>query len=202
MSKKRTQEEQVLDLINKKRIIRSQDLEKKRIPRTVLQRLLQKEKIIQLSRGLYAKPDTAFNENIDLMEVSKKIPRGVICLLSALRYHNIGTQLPYKVWIAIDRKAQLPRVERPLVKIVRFSLKSLNYGVETHRVQEVPIRVTNPAKTVVDCFKYRNKIGLDIAIEALKEGWRDSRFSMDELYHAASVCRVTKIMSPYMEALL
>jgi len=179
MSKKRTQEEQVLDLINKKRIIRSQDLEKKRIPRTVLQRLLQKEKIIQLSRGLYAKPDTAFNENI-----------------------NIGTQLPYKVWIAIDRKAQLPRVERPLVKIVRFSLKSLNYGVETHRVQEVPIRVTNPAKTVVDCFKYRNKIGLDIAIEALKEGWRDSRFSMDELYHAASVCRVTKIMSPYMEALL
>jgi predicted transcriptional regulator of viral defense system len=202
MSKKRTQEEQVLDLINKKRIIRPQDLKKKKIPRTILQRLLQKKKIIRLSRGLYAKPDIAFNENIDLMEISKKIPRGVICLLSALRYHNIGTQLPYKVWIAIDRKAQLPRVERPLVKIVRFSLKSLNYGVETHRVQEVPIRVTNPAKTVVDCFKYRNKIGLDIAIEALKEGWRDSRFSMDELYHAAGVCRVTKIMRPYMEALL
>ncbi len=202
MSKKKTQEEQVLDLINKKRIIRSQDLEKKRIPRTILQRLLQKRKIIRLSRGLYAKPYAVFNENIDLMEVSKKIPKGVICLLSALRFHNIGTQLPYQVWIAIDRKAQLPRIERPLVKIVRFSLKSLNYGVEIHRIQEVPIQVTNPAKTVVDCFKYRNKIGLDIAIEALKEGWRDSRFSMDELYHAASVCRVTKIMRPYMEALL
>lgn len=202
MSKKRTQEEQVLDLIDKKRIIRPQDLEKKKIPRTVLQRLLQKKKIIRLSRGLYAKPNAAFNENIDLMEVSKKIPRGVICLLSALRFHNIGTQLPYQVWIAIDRKAQLPRVERPFVKIVRFSSKSLNYGVETHRIQEVPIRVTNPAKTVVDCFKYRNKIGLDIAIEALKEGWRDGRFSMDELYRAAGVCRVTKIMRPYMESLL
>ena len=202
MIKKRTQEEQVLDLINKKRIIRSQDLEKKRIPRTILQRLLKKRKIIRLSRGLYAKPYAVFNENIDLMEVSKKIPKGVICLLSALRYHNIGTQLPYQVWIAIDRKAQLPRIERPLVKIVRFSLKSLNYGIETHKIQEVPIRVTNPAKTVVDCFKYRNKIGLDIAIEALKEGWRAGRFSMDELYHAASVCRVIKIMRPYMEVLI
>ena len=123
-------------------------------------------------------------------------------MLSALRFHNIGTQLPHQVWIAIDRKAQLPRVERPPVKIVRFSLKSLNYGVETHRIQGVPIQVTNPAKTVVDCFKYRNKIGLDIAIEALKEGWRDGCFSMDELYLAAGVCRVSKIMRPYMEALL
>ena len=202
MDRKRTQEEQVLDLINKKRIIRSQDLEKKKIPRTVLQRLLQKKKITRLSRGLYANPNATFHESIDLMEVSKKIPGGVICLLSALRFYNIGTQLPHQVWVAIDRKAQLPRVERPMVRIVRFSLKSINYGVETHRIQGVPIQVTNPAKTVVDCFKYRNKIGLDIAIEALKEGWRDGCFSMDELHLAAGVCRVSKIMRPYMEALL
>jgi len=202
MGRKRTQEEQVLDLIDKKRIIRSSELKKLKIPRTALQRLLKKKKIIRLSRGLYADPFAPFHENIDLIEVSKKIPGGVICLLSALRFHNIGTQLPHQVWIAIDRKAQLPRVERPLVKIVRFSLKSLNYGVETHRIQGVLIRVTNPAKTVADCFKYRNKIGLDIVIEALKEGWRQGRFSMDELHRAAGVCRVSKIMRPYMEALL
>lgn len=136
------------------------------------------------------------------IRIGKRQPGGVICLLSALRFHNIGTQLPYQVWIAIDRKAQLPRVERPQVKIVRFSLKSINYGVETHRIQGVPIQVTNPAKTAADCFKYRNKIGLDIAIEALKEGLRDGCFSMDELHLAAGVCRVSKIIRPYMEALL
>jgi predicted transcriptional regulator of viral defense system len=125
----------------------------------------------------------------------------VICLLSALRFHELTTQAPFEVWIAIAEKAWRPRVEYPRLRIVRFSKAALSEGVKEHKLEGVPVRVFEPAKTVADCFKYRNKIGLDVAIEALRECWRERRCSMDDLWHFADVCRVQNAMRPYLEAL-
>jgi predicted transcriptional regulator of viral defense system len=133
--------------------------------------------------------------------VSKRIPRGVVCLLSALAYHDIGTQLPSVVWLAIDQRS------RPLVttglpaKIVRFSAQSLVEGVEEHSVEGVTVRITNPAKTVADCFKFRNKVGLDIALEALRDAWRKRKVTMVELDRFAATNRMTNVMRPYLEML-
>ncbi len=125
----------------------------------------------------------------------------MICLLSALGFHGIGSQLPHEVWIAVGAKARAPVVPQVALRVVRFSAASLRYGVETHRIQGVEVRVTSPAKTIADCFKYRSKVGLDVALEALKEGQRDRRFATDELWRAAEVCRVQTVIRPYLEAL-
>lgn len=142
------------------------------------------------------------NRTFQFLEVAKKVSHGVICLLSALSFHRIGTQNPHQVWIAIDRKAGKPKIDNTLVRIVRFSKTSLEYGVKIHEIQGIRLAVTEPAKTVADCFKYRNKIGLDVAIEALREGWHDLRFTMDDLYSAAVVCRIWNVIRPYAEALV
>ena len=125
----------------------------------------------------------------------------MICLLSALRFHGLTTQSPFEVWLAIDIKARKPRVESPPLRIVRFSRESLVYGVERHLVEGVPVRITSPAKTVADCFKYRNKIGLDAAMEALRDYRRLRKGPLDDLWRAAEVCRVTAVIRPYLEAI-
>lgn len=132
---------------------------------------------------------------------SESFPKGTICLLSALRFHEIGTQVPHKVWIALDRRAATPRLEQPKIQVVRFSGFALTEGIESHTIAGVHVRIYNPAKTIADCFKYRNKLGLEVALEALKEGLRSRKASMDELWKYAKICRVAKIMQPYMEAL-
>lgn len=137
-----------------------------------------------------------------LAHVSKAIPKSVICLLSALRFHEIGTQLPHRVWIALDRRVAMPSLAQPKIQVVRFSGEALTDGIETHIVAGVGVRVYNPAKTIADCFKYRNKTGLEVALEALKEGIRLQKASPTDLWKYAKICRVTKIMQPYMEALL
>jgi predicted transcriptional regulator of viral defense system len=133
--------------------------------------------------------------------VVKRAPKGVICLLSALRFHDLGTQDPFEVWLAIGEKDRRPRSEYPRIRIVRFSKPSLAFGQESRDIEGVPTRIFSAAKTVADCFKYRNKIGLDVAIEALRECMRSRKATTDELWQAAKVCRVANVMRPYMEAL-
>ena len=158
--------------------------------------------MIRTGRGLYVLADGDFTEHHSLAEACKRVPHGIICLLSALSYHEIGTQNPHEVWMAIDRAMRKPKVDYPPIRIFRFSGVSLREGIEEKKIEGVSIRVYNPAKTVADCFKYRNKVGLDVAIEALKECWRSQRCTVDELVHYARICRVRNIMQPYMEAIV
>jgi len=191
-----------LTLLREKGLLRPRELINWGIPRSTLQRLLKAGEVERVARGLYALPGHLLSEHQSLLEVSKQVPNGVICLLSALSYHGIGTQLPHEVWVAIGSKARIPIVSQVVVRIVRFSPEALDYGVERHQIGGVELRVTSPAKTVADCFKYRNKVGLDVAVEALKEGWRDRRLELPKLWEAARVCRVDKVIRPYAEALL
>ena len=139
-------------------------------------------------------------EHHSLAEAAKRVPNGIICLISALRFHDLTTQAPHEVWIAISVKARRLRVDYPPLRIARFSGPSLDYGVTTKKVEGVAVRVFNPAKTVADCFKYRNKIGLDVALEALRDCYRRRKATMDELWKAARVCRVGRVMQPYLES--
>jgi len=200
-TRKRTPlDQRVLAMAREKGILRAQDLVTAGIPRVVLTRLCRSQRLNRLNRGLYALPEADVTENHSLAEVAKRIPHATICLLSALRFHGLTTQAPFQVWIAIDVKARKPRVKDMSLRIVRFSGKALTYGVEEHFIQNVLVHVTSAAKTVADCFKYRNKTGLDVALEALKD-YRRFRKSRDDLWQAAEVCRVASVMRPYMEAM-
>ena len=196
-----TKTEKLAKLLQEQHIVRSQDLARARIPRNYLTRLVARGELRKLDRGLYTAATLPPSEHISLLEVSRKVPHAVICLLSALRFHEIGTQMPSQVWIAIDVKAWAPRITSPRVRIVRFSGNALGFGVEEREVTGGKIRVYSPPKTVADCFKYRNKIGTDVALEALRDVYRQKKASMSELFEAAKVCRVANVMKPYLESL-
>jgi len=181
-------------------VLRARDVASHGIYRTALGRLVREGKLEHPGRGIYSLPGADVTEHHTLVEVSRRVSHGTICLLSALRFHGLTTQTPSEVWLAIDVKARKPNIGKPDLRIVRFSGKALEYGVEGHIIEGVTIRVTSPAKTVADCFKYRNKIGLDVALEALKD-YRRSRGSMDNLWKAAGVCRVAAVIRPYIEAI-
>ena len=155
----------------------------------------------RVGRGLYTLPQTAATEHHSLVEACKRVPQGVICLLSALRFHGLTTQNPFEVWIAIGPKAWRPRGGVAKLRVFHLSGSVLTSGVEEHRIEGATVRVYSPAKTVADCFKFRNKIGLDVALEALREYRRAHRAGMDELWRFARVCRVAEVMRPYLEAL-
>jgi len=191
----------VLGLARVHGLLRARDLDEHRIPRVYLTRLVRRGELERVARGLYALPDADVTENTSLAEAGKKVPHGVVCLLSALRFHSLGTQNPFEVWLAINTRARQPLAGHLPLRIVRFSGRALSEGIEVHDVEGVPVRIYNLAKTIADCFKYRNKIGLDVALEALREGWRARRFNMDDLWRYAKVDRVTNVMRPYLEAL-
>jgi len=170
------------------------------IHRQVLTRMVREGELERVNRGLYRVPDQPVTEHHGLVLAAAAVPHGVICLLSALGFHGIGTQLPPEVWIAIDRRARRPALRYPPLRVVRFTGEALTAAVESHRVEGRDVHVYSLAKTVADCFKYRNKIGLDVALEALREGWRERRISMDELDYFARICRVERVMRPYIEA--
>lgn len=193
--------EKLLQLARKNKILRSSELDKHHIPRMYLKRLVERGELIKIERGVYALPDIDINENQSLVEASRKVPNGVICLLSALRFHDLTTQSPFEVWLAVDSKARMPRFEIIPIRVVRFSGKYLTAGVETRKIGNATINVFSPAKTVADCFKYRHKIGLDVALEALRDGWRKRKATMDELWKYAKICRVANVMRPYLESL-
>lgn len=193
--------QQVLALARRRGLIRTRELAAEGVPRVVLTRLVRQGLLTRVGRGLYALPDRPVSEHASLTEVARKNPQAVVCLLSALRFHGLTTQSPFEVWLAIPNKARAPRTDHSSLRIVRFSGTALTEGTEEHTVDGVAMRVTSVSKTVADCFKYRNKIGLDVALEALQEAWRERRVSMDELWRFATICRVANVMRPYMESL-
>jgi predicted transcriptional regulator of viral defense system len=195
-------ENAILKMVRKTGVVRAREIRKAGLHSEYLRRLCQSGQLIRTGRGLYVLADGDFTEHHSLAEACKRVPHGIICLLSALSYHEIGTQNPHEVWMAIDRAMRKPKVDYPPIRIFRFSGVSLREGIEEKKIEGVSIRVYNPAKTVADCFKYRNKVGLDVAIEALKECWRSQRCTVDELIHYARICRVRNIMQPYMEAIV
>jgi predicted transcriptional regulator of viral defense system len=192
---------QVLNIVRKSGILRPRDLASRSIPRTYLQRLHEQGLLVKETRGLYKIPDAEVTENHSLAEACKRVPRGVVCLLSALEFQKLTTQAPSEVWLALDRKARAPREGGQPLRLVRMSGKALMDGVEEHRIEGVVVKVYKPAKTVADCFKYRNKIGLDVALEALRDYRQKHRSGMDELWRFAKICRVERVMRPYLEAL-
>jgi predicted transcriptional regulator of viral defense system len=149
---------------------------------------------------VYTLPGRFLSEHRSLAEAALRVPRGVICLLSALRLHDIGMQAPFEVWIAIPQQMKAPRLDQPALRIVRMSGPALSKGVESRKIDGVDVRAFDANKTVVDCFKYRNKIGLDVALEALREGWRERKLSIDALWRYATIDRVTNVMRPYLES--
>ncbi|MFZ0254974.1 MAG: type IV toxin-antitoxin system AbiEi family antitoxin domain-containing protein [Gammaproteobacteria bacterium] len=193
--------QKILDLAAERGLIRPRDLTERGLPTVALTRLVRQGRLQRVGRGLYSLPDRPVSEHNALAEVVRKHPQAIICLLSALRFHDLTTQSPFEVWLAISNKARSPKMDYPPLRIVRYSGASLTHGVEDHVVDDVPVRVTSIARTVADCFKFRNKIGLDVALEALQEAWRAKRVSMDELWRYATLCRVANVMRPYMESL-
>jgi predicted transcriptional regulator of viral defense system len=167
-----------------------------------LTRLVNDGTLERVSRGRYRLPDAPLTERHGLALVAAAVPKGVVCLISALNFHGIGTQLPAEVWIALDRRTRRPALRYPPLRVVRFGGSALSEGIESHSIEGVTVRVYNVAKTLADVFKYRNKIGLDVALEALREGWRDRRFKMDDVHRYARVCRVERVMRPYLESLV
>jgi predicted transcriptional regulator of viral defense system len=192
--------EKILRVARKVGIIRPRDVARYDIPRVYLRRLCQRGLLVQSGRGLYTLPETKLTENHSLAETCKRIPHAVICLLSALRFHGLTTQAPSEIWVALDPKARSPKSSSPSLRVVRMSGKALTEGIEEHRIEGVTVRVYSAAKTVADCFKYRNKIGLDVALEALKDYRRANPTGMDELWRFAKICRVARVMRPYLEA--
>ena len=194
--------EKITRLADWQRVLRSRDLAPHRISRTALARMQARGEIERLGRGLYALPGTSGTLHQSLVEVAKRVPKAVACMLTALRFHELTTQVPFEVWIALPRGAWKPRLEYPQLRVLRFSGASLTKGIETHVIRGVPVRVYKPAKTAADCFKYRNKFGLDVALEALRECWREKKATMDELNYYAGICRVRNVMRPYLEMLI
>lgn len=181
-------------------IARSRDLERAEVSRTQLRRLVKEGLVERVGRGLYGLPGAARTERHHLAEVARRVPGGVICLLSALRFHGLTTQNPSEVWMAIDRRAWRPRVEHPPLRLVRLSGPALREGVEKHNVGGVTVRVFSAAKTVADCFKFRNKIGGDVAVEALRDYRRLHPKHLDAVWRFAEINRVTRVIIPYLEA--
>jgi len=182
-------------------VVRARDLARHGIARQYLQLAVKTGLLSRVSRGLYVSKEAPITEYHSFAEASKRVPHGVICLLSALRFHDLTTQSPFEVWMAIGEKARTPKVDSPQLRIVRFSSQTLRFGAIVHRIEGLEVRVFSPAKTVADCFKFRNKIGLDIALEALRETFGHKKASMDELWEAAKICRVANVMRPYLESL-
>lgn len=196
-----TAAERLIDLVRNQGLIRPRDLAPLGIPRVSLTRAVRRGALERIGRGLYGLPGRPVSAHGSLAEVARRVPKGVVCLLSALRFHGLTTQAPFEVWLAIENKSIAPKLDYPPLRIVRFSGAALTEGVEEHVVDGVTVRVTGVAKTVADCFKYRNKIGLDVALEALREAWREKRMTSDDLWRYAKVCRVANVMRPYMDSL-
>ena len=197
-----SQMEQARALTRQQGVLRPCDLVARGLPGAYLGRLVQEGLVERIGRGVYRSRSVEITEQHTLAEVCRRVPQGMVCLLSALRYHNLTTQSPAEVWLALGNSARAPKTDLLPLRIVRFSAAALAAGIEEHLIEGVPVRVYDPAKTVVDCFKFRNKIGLEVALEALRAGWRERRFTMDQLWRYATICRMTNVMQAYLESLV
>jgi predicted transcriptional regulator of viral defense system len=190
------------NLLRERGTLRPRELADQGIPGDYLDRLYRRGEAEKVGRGLYMLPDADVTEHHSLVAACRLVPRGVVCLVSALAFHGLTTQIPHEIWLALPNKAWAPRVEYPPVRVVRYSGPALTEMIEEHEVEKVAVRVYSVAKTVADCFKFRNAVGLDVALEALRDCWRGRRATMDELTAAARVCRMGNVMRPYLESLV
>lgn len=197
----KTIREKILEIAETQSVFRAGDIPGIAEPRSTLCRMVERKELIRIGRGLYALPNGDISENYSLAEATQRYPDGVICLISALYFHNIGTQIPYETWIMRQDRRVAPSKGLP-VRFVYCTDDTFTYGVEKHIIDGTEVSIYSPAKTVADCFKYRNKIGLDVAIEALREAWGEKRFTMNELWAAGKICRVSRVMQPYVEMLV
>lgn len=187
-------------LFRKVGTLRSKDLVEAGFSRVSISRLVEAGELMRLSHGLYALADHQLTELGALAVVAKRVPNALFCLLTALRVHELTSQAPFEVWIAIESKAHSPRLDYPPLRVVRFSSKSIEEGVEEFKADGLTMRVTTVAKTVVDCFKFRSLVGLDVAIEALREARKTKRATAEDLWRFAKLNRVTNVIRPYLEA--
>ncbi len=198
----RSRVNETLKFARKRGIFTAGEAAREGIHSQILTRLVRQGAVERIARGQYRYPEQPVTEHYSFAVVARSVPHGVICLLSALSFHNIGTQLPPHVWLAINRRARRPKVSYPKLRIVSLSGKAFTAGIEIHHIEGQPVKIYSVAKTLADLFKYRNKIGLDVALEALRESWRERRFTMDEVDRYAKICRVQRVMKPYLEALV
>jgi len=201
MAKSPTHRQLVLQLAREDPILTARTAREAGVPYATLSRMVRDGELVRVSRGLYELPDVEVSEHHTLAEVALRAPRGVICLLSALAFHELTTELPFEVWLAYERGTRPPAIDTPQVRLFRLSGRSYNHGVQTYDIEGVEVRVYSPAKTVADCFKFRSTVGLDVAIESLRDYLRHRAGSIDDLWLAAKACRVHEVIRPYMDAL-
>lgn len=196
-----THTQRILDLARRKGLLRASDLNAIEAPRVVLTRLTAAGLLDKVGRGLYRLPSHVGSEYESLAIIAAKVPQAVFCLLTALQFHELTTQLPRQIWIAMPRGSHVPRLDYPPIKMVQMTGEVYSEGIETVERDGVALRVYGVAKTVADCFKHRNKIGLDVALEALKDVRAQRKASADDLWRYAKICRVANVMRPYLEAI-
>jgi predicted transcriptional regulator of viral defense system len=194
--------QQVLQLADTNGIIRAKDLDAVGICRNYLYKMHGDGLLEKITAGLYALPNAHATENATLIEVAKKVPNSVVCLISALIYHDLTTQLSSDIWITVPKSSWKPKIKYPPLNLTYVSEPAYSYGIQEYIINGVPVKIYNPAKTVTDCFKFRSKVGLDVAIEALRNAWHSRKATANELTEAAKVNRVLKIIMPYMEAIV
>jgi len=182
-------------------VVRPRDFVAAGLRRGIVYEMVRSGELRRVGRGLYSWAGARMSAQRSLVEAAKAAPGAVICLMSALRFHDLTTQAPSEVWIAVENKAWRPRAAAASVRIVYMSGNAFTAGVESHHIENVPVRIYSAAKTVADCFKFRNKIGLEVAVEALRDYLRRNRRGADELWRYARICRVSRIIRPYLEAM-
>lgn len=192
----------LLRLVKRKGVIKSSDLRKLEIPRTYLSRLVKSGVLKKASRGIYVLMNGDATEHQSTLEACTRVPHGIVCLLSALQFHGLTTEIPHQVWLGINSKARLPKVDYPPIRFVRFSGLGQTQGITEHLIHGVKFKTTTPARTVVDCFKYRNKIGLSVALEALRDCLRKHKATVDEIHKISKIRHMENVMRPYMEAIV
>jgi predicted transcriptional regulator of viral defense system len=190
---------QVLRLVEAHGSVRSSDLTARQIPRAILMRLVRAGRLQQVARGLYALPGQRLSRQHPLAEIAARSSRGVFCMLTALRFHGIRISSSEEIWLAIPNKSRAPGSDDPPLRVVRFSGPALTEGVEQYAIDGVTVRVYSVAKSVADCFKFRNQVGLEVAVAALQKSRRKGLVSLQELHHYAQVCHVTGVMGQYLE---
>ena len=194
-----TQKECALGLLRVKRMLRLKDFIAKGIEPETLARLVRSGQVVRPARGLYQLPDAAVDAAHVFAEAAALVPKGIVCLISALQFHGLTLQMPSAIWMAIERMAWKPTISYPLVRFVRFSGWAMTEGVERYTIESRKVSITDPARTIVDCFRYRNKIGIDVAMEGLREGIRKHKCTPDELWRYAKKAHAWTIMRPYVE---
>ena len=197
-----TQKDRLLRYIRKHGMIRPRDVEAIGVSRVVLKRLVDQGELVRQSRGIYTLPDHEATRHIELATVCVRSPKAVVCLISALEFHELTTQVPHAVWIMIGKAGHRPKIDWPAIRVVRASGKAFTTGIEIHRIEGAEVRLTGPAKTVADCFKYRAHVGKDVAIEALRDCLRNRKATPAQLYEMAKIDCVAGVMRRYIEALI